>query len=66
MTRLLLWAGRLCGLLGLALLLLAIGFRASGRFHVGDLAVGTVLQGAVALMVVGCLAYVAALAERRP
>lgn len=66
MTRLLLWAGRLCGLLGLGLLLLALAFRAGGQFHLGSLAVGTLLQGAVAVMVVGCLAYVAALAEGRP
>ncbi len=66
MTRMLLWAGRPCGLLGLVLMLLAIGVRAGGQFHVGPLAVGTVLQGAVAVMVAGCLAYVAALAERRP
>jgi hypothetical protein len=46
--------------------LVAIGVRAGGQFHVGPLAVGTVLQGAVAVMVAGCLAYVAALAERRP
>jgi hypothetical protein len=66
MTRLLLWAGRLYGLLGLGLMLLAVGLRAGGQFHVGALAVGTVLQGAVAMMVAGCLGYVAALAERRP
>jgi hypothetical protein len=66
MTRWLLWAGRLCGLLGAGLMLLAVAFRAGGQFHVGPLAVGTVLQGAVAVMVAGCLAYVAALAERRP
>jgi hypothetical protein len=65
MTRLLMWVGRLCGLLGVALLLLAIGFRAGGQWHLGSLSVGSVLQGAVAVMVVGCLAYVAALAERR-
>jgi hypothetical protein len=66
MTRWLIGIGRLCGLLGVALLLLAVGFRALGQWHIGSLAVGSVLQGAVAVMVVGCLAYVAALAERRP
>ncbi len=66
MANLLIWSGRAAGLLGLVLCVVAIATRAAGAYHVGSFQVGTVLQGGMAAMITGCLAYVAALAERTP
>jgi hypothetical protein len=64
MTGLLLWVGRLAGLVGVALAALSVVFRLTGSWHVGSYAVGTLLMGGIAAMVLGTLAYAAVAAER--
>jgi hypothetical protein len=63
MENLLLWIGRCAGLAGAALSLLAIAIRASGHFWILGVPAATLLLGAMALMLVACLAYLAVLAE---
>ncbi len=64
METLLLWVGRLAGLSGVLLTVVAIGSRATGNFFFGGFQVNTVLQAGTAAMVLGCLSYIANLAER--
>jgi hypothetical protein len=59
MSSLLMWCGRLAGVL------VAAGARLTGQWRVGDLSVGTLLMGGVAAMVAATLAYVASMAEQR-
>ncbi len=66
MINLLIWTGRLAGIVGLALGASAVLLRAMGYWRVGDMAVGTLLSASVAVMVLGTLAYAAAIAERGP
>ncbi len=66
MHYLLLWAGRLAGLAGVLVTLLAFAVRAQGRYVLGNYQAGTLLMVGIALMVIGCLAYVGSIAERRP
>ena len=66
MESLLLWIGRLAGAAGVLIVLAAVVARAGGSYVVGGLQVGTLLQAGIAAMVLGCLAYVAHLAERPP
>ena len=61
---LLLWLGRVAGVGGAAVCIIAIALRVAGYWHVSSFAVGTLLQAGMAGMLLGCLAYVAALAER--
>lgn len=65
MNDLLLWTGRVAGLVGSVAAVVAVLLRASGVWHVGALPVGTLLNGGVAAMVLGTLAYAASLAERQ-
>lgn len=64
MESLLLWVGRLAGLSGVLLTVIAIGSRAAGDYFPGGFQVGTILLAGIAAMVLGCLSYVAILAER--
>ena len=66
MTNLLLWLGRLAGLAGILVVLVAVATRARGLYAVGGYQAGTLLLVGIALMVLGCLAYVGSLAERAP
>jgi len=66
MEMLLLWIGRLAGVAGALIALAAVVARGSGQYVVAGLQVGTLLQAGIAAMVLGCLAYVARLAERPP
>jgi len=66
MESLLLWIGRLAGAAGVLIALAAVLARGSGQYVVAGLQVGTLLQVGIAAMVLGCLAYVARLAERPP
>jgi len=66
MESLLLWIGRLAGAAGVLIALAAVLARGSGQYVVAGLQVGTLLQAGIAAMVLGCLAYVAHLAERPP
>lgn len=64
METLLLWVGRLAGLSGVLLTIVAIGLRAAGNFFLGGFQVSTILQAGIAAMLLGCLSYVANLAEQ--
>jgi hypothetical protein len=66
MSQLLLWIGRLAGLVGVGASGCAVVLRASGSYHLGSLQLGTLLNAGVAAMVLGALAYVAAMAESGP
>jgi len=66
MEALQLWAARIAGVAGVVLSLVAVFARLAGKFWVGSVQTGTLLQAGVAAMVAGCLAYVALLAERSP
>jgi len=63
MQTLLLWIGRLAGLLGAIVCAAAAIGRVMGTWSVGGFQVGTMLQGGMAAMLLGCLAYCATLAE---
>jgi hypothetical protein len=64
MINLLLWIGRIAGLLGIAAAAAAVLLRASGVWHVGGLQLGTLLQAGIAALACGAWAYAAAVAER--
>jgi hypothetical protein len=59
------WAARLAGLIGVVLTLVAGLSRLSGRYSLGTYQAITVLQAGTAMMVLGCLLYLASTAERR-
>ena len=59
------WAARLAGLIGVVLTLVAGLSRLSGRYSLGTYQAITVLQAGTAMMVLGCLLYLASAAERR-
>ena len=64
METLLLWIGRLAGLAGVVMVVCAVFSRMRGNYLLGDYQVSTILQGGIALMVIGCLAYAAVAGER--
>lgn len=64
MGMLLIWIGRLGGILGIVLAGIAVVTRVGGAFYARGYQVGTLLQAGMALMLLGCLAYAAAIAER--
>jgi hypothetical protein len=64
MENLLLWIGRLGGIVGFAITVIAVAVRLKGTYMLGGFQIGTLLQAGIAAMVAGCLAYAAALAER--
>jgi|SoiMethySBSTD1v2_1073268.scaffolds.fasta_scaffold5716886_1 hypothetical protein len=59
------WAARIAGLIGVVLSVVAGLSRVSGRYQLGDYQVITVLQAGTTAMVLGCLLYLASIAERR-
>ena len=63
MSHLLIFIGRLAEMLGVALGAASVGARGLGVFFVETLRVGTLLQASIASMVLGTLAYAAAVAE---
>ena len=65
MEGLLIWMGRVAGAGGTVLLIVAMGLRMTGQYMVGGFQVGTLLQASIAVMVLGCLCYVASQAEAR-
>lgn len=66
MREVLLWGGRVAGSVGVLLCAVAGAARLSGSYQLGSYQALTVLDAGTAVMVMGCLAYVAALAEARP
>ena len=65
MQRLLLWIGRIGGAIGVIVCAIAILMRVRGVYNFAGFQIGTLLLGGVAAIVLGCLGYVAAIAERR-
>jgi hypothetical protein len=57
---------RLAGSGGVLVLIVAAAIRAAGLYTVAGFAVGTLFLGAVGLMTLACLAYLAVLVESRP
>lgn len=64
MDRLLSLAGRISGVGGLALCLVAGIARLSGNFWIGGFQVGTLLQAGIGALVAGCFLLLWALTER--
>jgi len=64
MRMLLLWMGRVGGVAGVILCAVAIVVRLRGEFNFGGFQVGTLLLGGMAAVLLGCLGYLAFLAER--
>jgi hypothetical protein len=64
MRMLLLWMGRVGGIAGVILCAVAIVVRLRGEFNLGGFQVGTLLLGGMAAALLGCLGYLAFLAER--
>ncbi|MDS4042661.1 MAG: hypothetical protein RKP20_15990 [Candidatus Competibacter sp.] len=64
METLLLWIGRLAGLAGVAITLIAIGARLTGAFWIGGFQAGTLLQAGMAAMILACLAHLVVLTLR--
>ena len=65
MSKVLILIGRFAGILGVILGAASVAARAIGMFYIGTLQVGTLLQASIASMVLGTLAYAAAVAEQR-
>ncbi len=63
MNKLLLWTGRSAGVVGVLLCVVSVVLRAAGKFVAGGFQVGTLLQAGMAMMILGCLAYLAVLVD---
>ena len=64
MIKLLLWMGRVGGVVGVILCAVAVMVRLGGAYNLGGFQVGTLLLGGMAAMLFGCLGYLASVAER--
>ncbi|HYF28266.1 MAG TPA: hypothetical protein VD931_21165 [Baekduia sp.] len=65
MNSLLIWFARLAGIVGGVMIAGAALARLAGAFWLGGFQIGTLLQAGTALAVLGCLGYLAVIAERR-
>lgn len=65
MTTVLRWIGRLAGVAGVAVFVLALALRLAGTFLLAGIPVGTLFQAAVGAMVLACLVYLVRLVEFR-
>ena len=63
MQSLLLWIGRIGGAVGVLLCIIAVLTRIRGVYGLAGFQIGTVLLAGMAAMLVGCLGYLAAVAE---
>jgi hypothetical protein len=64
MNDMLLWIGRVGGVGGVLLCAVAAIARISGHYFLGSFQVGTLLQAGMAMMIAGCLGFLAVLTER--
>jgi len=64
MGTLFVWIGRLGGSVGVVLSAVAVLARYRGTYNVAGFQVGTLLLAGIAAMVLGCLGYLAFMAER--
>ena len=60
----LIWIARLAGIAGVLVMVLAVLVRLSGDYWLGGFQVGTILEAGMAMTLVACLGYIAALVER--
>jgi hypothetical protein len=58
------WIGRLGGAAGLVICAVAVLGRLRGVYNLAGFQIGTLLLAGVAAMLVGCLGYLASIAER--
>jgi len=66
MREMLLWVGRIAGLLGVVLAVIAVALRLGGSYQLGHFQSITILLAGNSAMVAACLAYIAAVAESGP
>jgi hypothetical protein len=64
MNNLLLWLGRVAGVAGLLLIVVAVAVRLTGAYWLGGFQVGTVLLGGTAALAAACFALLLVLASR--
>ena len=64
MENLLRWIGRLGGAAGIVICAVAVLGRLRGVYNLAGFQIGTLLLAGIAAMLVGCLGYLAAIAER--
>jgi hypothetical protein len=65
METILIRLGAFAGILGLLMCLVAAVARLSGRFWIGGMQAGTLMQAGTAAMIAGCLALLVVLTRRR-
>jgi hypothetical protein len=65
MNYVLIWIGRIAGLLGMVAVGCAVIARATGVWYLGGLQLGTLMNAGIAAMVLGAWAYAASVAERK-
>jgi hypothetical protein len=63
-AKLLLWIGRVGGIVGVIVCAVAVLARLRGVYNLVGFQVGTLLLVGIAAMLAGCLGYLAAIAER--
>jgi hypothetical protein len=64
MNDLLLWIGRVAGIGGVLLCAVAAALRVSGHYWIEGFQIGTLLLMGIAVMVVGCVSFLAVLTNR--
>jgi len=58
------WIGRLGGAAGIVLCAVAVLMRLRGVYNFAGFQIGTLLLAGIAAMLIGCLGYLASIAER--
>ncbi|MGQ0651665.1 MAG: hypothetical protein ACT4P4_05260 [Betaproteobacteria bacterium] len=56
---LLIWIGRITGVVGVLMTVVAVAARLAGVFHVAGFEAGTLMQAGMAVMLVACVSYLA-------
>ena len=64
MNDLMLWLGRVAGVVGLLLCLVAVGARVSGYYFLGSFQLGTLLQAGTAGLAAGCFGLLLSMSAR--
>ena len=64
MNNLLLWVGRLAGVIGVVVCVLALLVRITGSYTLAGFGIGTLFLGGTAAMVAGCLCLLLRMDER--
>lgn len=56
--------GRIAGVVGVLLCIAGAAIRLGGAYYIAGFQVGTLLQGGIAAMILGCLCFLAVLTHR--